>query len=242
MREGLERAAILVAGSRFLAESYAEHGWLPAGRSIRVIPYGIEDAGLSRVAATRPPVSNEGALRCGFIGSLMPHKGAHVAVAAFVGIDPAVATLDLWGDPAADPAYAERLRALAGPAVRFRGRFAEGGLAEVLAALDLLLVPSLGLESFGLVAHEALAAGVPVIASRRGALAELFGAGDPPRGALVEPDDPAAIAAWVRRLRSDPELFATSRRAPRAKSMDDHAEEVEALYAEVCAASRKGVS
>ena len=242
MREGLDQAAALVAGSRFLAASYVEHGWLPAGRSIRVIPYGIEDAGLSGVAATRSPVSGGGALRCGFIGSLMPHKGAHVAVAAFAAMDPGEATLDLWGDPAADPAYAERLQRLAGPAVRLRGRFAEGALPEVLAALDLLVVPSLGLESFGLVAHEALAAGVPVIASRRGALAELFGAGDPPCGALVEPDDPAAIAAWVRRLRNDPELRASWRRSPRPKSMDEHAEEIEALYAEVWAASRRGVS
>ena len=156
---------------------------------------------------------------------------------------PAEATLDVWGDPAADAEYSRRLQELAGPAVRFRGRFAEGEEASVMASLDLLLVPSLGLESFGLVAREAHAAGVPVLASRRGALPELFGPGAEsvpasdggPGGALVEPDDPAAIALWVRRLAAEPALLAAWRPATPPKTMAEHAEEIEALYAEVLA-------
>ncbi|HXT49677.1 MAG TPA: glycosyltransferase [Thermoanaerobaculia bacterium] len=239
MREALAAADVLIAGSRFLADSYARLGWVPARKSIRVIPYGVETAGLAAVAASRKERTTRMPLRCGIIGSLMPHKGAHVAVGAFADIAPEEATLEVWGDPAADPDYARRLYALAGPAVRFRGRFPEGGTASVLGELDLLLMPSLGLESFGLVAREAHAAGVPVLASRRGALAELFaddwaserdgGAG----GALVEPDDPRAIARWVHRLAAEPELLAAWRRTPPPKSMDEHAEEIEAVYAEV---------
>jgi len=122
-----------------------------------------------------------------------------------------------------------------------------------MTGLDLLLVPSLGLESFGLVAREAHAAGVPVLASRRGALPEIFGPdisipkgeGAPavdggPGGALVEPDDPAAIARWVRRLVVEPALLAAWRPATSPKTMAEHAEEIEALYVEVLAArSRK---
>jgi GT2 family glycosyltransferase/glycosyltransferase involved in cell wall biosynthesis len=242
MREGLAAADALVAGSRFLAQEFENRGWLPPSRSaasVRVIPYGIETAGLDRIAASRTVRPPGTPLRCGFIGSLMPHKGAHVAVAAFAGISPAAATLDVWGDPSADPPYAATLAASAGPGVRFRGRFAEGGLGEVLAGLDLLLVPSLGLESFGLVAREALQAGVPVVASRRGALAELFdGRPGRPSGALVEPDDPAAVRSWVERLVAEPGLLATWRDTPRQKSMDEHAEEIEAVYLEVLAAAR----
>ncbi|HEV8240584.1 MAG TPA: glycosyltransferase [Thermoanaerobaculia bacterium] len=255
MRQALAAADVLVAGSRFLADSYARLGWVPGGREIRVIPYGIEANGLVAVADARVDVSPVKPLRCGFIGSLMAHKGAHVAVAAFASIAASDATLDLWGDPTADLDYTQRLHALAGPAVRFRGRFPEGGEVEVMRGLDLLLVPSLGLESFGLVAREAHAAGVPVLASRRGALAELFAADAAPRdgaavhdaavdgergGALVEPDDPQAIAHWVRRLVAEPELLAAWRRTPAPKSMDEHAEEIEALYAEVLAARRGG--
>ncbi len=244
MREALAAADALVAGSRFLAESYEKLGWVPPGKAIRVIPYGVESGGLAAVAAARDAASRR-PLRCGFIGSLMPHKGAHVAVAAFGGIAAEEATLDVWGDPSADAEYDRGLHAEAGPAVRFHGRFAESAAAEVFAGLDLLLVPSLGLESFGLVAREARAAGVPVLAARRGALPELFetGAGDGESrsgGALVEPNDPVAIAAWVRRLLAEPELLASWRQAPPPKSMDEHAEEIEALYAEVLARRRSG--
>jgi len=247
MREALAAADALVAGSQFLADSYGSLGWVPVGKSIRVIPYGIETDGLAAVAASRGERAARTPLRCGIIGSLMPHKGAHVAVAAFAGIAPEEATLYVWGDPAADPAYAQRLRALASPSVRICGRFPEGGEAAVLAELDLLLVPSLGLESFGLVAREAHAAGVPVLASRRGALSELFVDGDARAdhggagGALVEPDDPDAIARWVRRLTAEPEMLARWRRTPRPKSMDEHAEEIEAVYAEVMARSGSAI-
>jgi glycosyltransferase involved in cell wall biosynthesis/GT2 family glycosyltransferase len=253
MREALAAADVLVAGSRFLADSYGRLGWVPPGGGIRVISYGVEtdrfvDVGAARADEARTAEAPRRPLRCGFIGSLMPHKGAHVAVAAFADVAPAEATLDVWGDPAADAEYSQRLQGLAGPAVRFRGRFAEGEEASVMAGLDLLLVPSLGLESFGLVAREAHAAGVPVLASRRGALPELFGsdvviakgerapANDGgPGGALVEPDDPAAITRWVRRLAAEPALLAAWRPATPPKSMAEHAEEIEALYAEVLA-------
>jgi glycosyltransferase involved in cell wall biosynthesis len=62
-------------------------------------------------------------LRFAVIGSVMPHKGVHVAVEAFRAMDPARATLDVWGDTAILPAYTRELQAAASPAVRFRGRF-----------------------------------------------------------------------------------------------------------------------
>src|SRR6185503_11585147 len=118
MRQALAAADVLVAGSRFLADSYALLDGVPPGQRIRVIPYGVETDGLPAIAAAREAVAVgfRLPLRCGFIGSLMPHKGAHVAVAAFAGVDPSKARLEVWGDPAADPGYARRLETLAGPA------------------------------------------------------------------------------------------------------------------------------
>ncbi len=239
MRAGLARADVLLAGSPFLAGSYAALGALPAGRTVRVVPYGVDTDGLAAVSAARGDAVPVRPLRCGFIGSLMPHKGAHLAVAAFASLRREEATLEVWGDAGADPAYAAALERDASDAVRFRGRFPEGAAAEVLAGLDLLLVPSLGLESFGLVAREAAAAGVPVLASRRGALGELFAA-EGEGGVLVEPGDPAAITDWLRRLVASPQLVANwRRRAPFPKSMDAHAEEIEGIYGEVLAARRR---
>lgn len=96
----------------------------------------------------------------------------------------------------------EYICAAVGPATP-RGAVSQAELAVAYAAADVCVVPSLGGESFGLVALEALAHGVPVIASRiRGYAEWLDGAGV---GELVPPGDPRALAAALARLLGDPE-------------------------------------
>lgn len=227
------RADAFVMGSRAIRDSFRALGWLRPGDDAAVIPYGIE-AGPAAPRTGIPALP----LRFGLLGSILPHKGIHLAVAAFRGIDPARATLSLWGDPRISPPYTAELEALASPAVRFAGRFDEERRRETFAAIDVLLVPSLGLESFGLAAREALAEGVPVLASRRGALAELFEAG-PPCGALFDPEDPGELRAWIERLIADPGIVAGWREAlPAVKDMDVHAEEIEAVYERLLAARK----
>ncbi len=68
----------------------------------------------------------------------------------------------------------------------------------VLGAADALVVPSKRPEPFGLVALEALAAGVPVIATDGGGVAEIVGGAE--AGRLVPPGDPAALAGALREL------------------------------------------
>ncbi|HEX3554151.1 MAG TPA: glycosyltransferase [Thermoanaerobaculia bacterium] len=225
----IHRADAFVLGSRAIRDSYLALGWLRPEDDVQVIPYGVERPAMPATGRTGVP---DRPLRFGLIGSLLPHKGIHLAVAAFRGVDPARATLCVWGDPRISPAYTAELAALASPAVRFAGRFDEERRREIFAALDVLLVPSLGLESFGLVAREALAEGVPVVASRRGALAELFDIpAGPPCGALFDPEDPAELREWIERLTARPEIVAGWRDAlPPVKGMDEHAEEIENLY------------
>src|SRR6185295_6263873 len=165
LRRALRDADAVVMGSSFIADSYRELGWLP--ERARVIPYGVDPA-----SNKRPPRTPSLPLRFAVIGSVMPHKGIHVAAEAFRGISPERAILDVWGDTTILPAYTRELEAEASPAVRFRGRFTEVEKDAVYGEIDVLVVPSLGLESFGLVVHEALARGLPVLASRRGALIE----------------------------------------------------------------------
>jgi glycosyltransferase involved in cell wall biosynthesis len=167
----------------------------------------------------------------------MPHKGVHVAVEAFRGIDPTRATFEVVGELGTLPLYAQELRALASAAVRFSGSVAEADKLNLLSSFDVLIVPSLGLESFGLAVREAMALGVPVLASRRGALTEAFE--DGVSGAYFEPGNVAGLRAWVDRLCERPEIVAEwVRRLPAVKTMDAHAEEIEAVYAQVMAVRR----
>ena len=169
----------------------------------------------------------------------MPHKGVHVAVEAFRGLGPERGTLDVWGDAAILPAYTRELEGAASPAVRFRGRFAEADKDAVYAGIDVLIVPSLGLESFGLVVHEAVARGVPVLASRRGALVEALEGEE--RGAPFTPGRADELRALVDGLCERPERVARwSEAASRTavKTMDAHALEIDGVYREALAGRR----
>jgi glycosyltransferase involved in cell wall biosynthesis len=78
--------------------------------------------------------------------------------------------------------------------VRFVGHVGDGELRRLRAEAALAIVPSRSAETFGLAAAEAMAAGVPVVASRVGALVELV---EP--GGLVDPGDAAALAEAIGR-------------------------------------------
>lgn len=118
------------------------------------------------------------------------------------GVDVAIAACRLAGVPlliAGDGPELEPLRALAGSGdVRFLGRVDDERLGELRAGAAIALVPSRSGETFGLAAAEAMAAGLPVIASRVGALPELLG----PEG-LVPAGDAHVLAEALQRLRGD---------------------------------------
>ena len=242
LRAGVMRRALAaeryVAGSRFLVRSWEEAGWPLGDAAVEVVPYGIpyprpgidprvEEAGLP--------------LRFGFVGALMRHKGAHVAVEAFRGIPPERATLRLWGDPAADPAYSARLRERSESAdIRIEGAFADGEKARVFAEMDVLLVPSVGLESYGIVVDEAMAHGVPVVASRLGALPERF---EEDCGAFFTAGDAGALRAVLDRLVARPGTVVAWRRAlPRVRTTEAAARRIEEIYSEVLGAGAPGRS
>jgi glycosyltransferase involved in cell wall biosynthesis len=78
---------------------------------------------------------------------------------------------------------------------------------QVMAALDILVLPSTSPEPFGLVLLEAMASGKPVIATAHGGPLEIVADGE--TGFLVSPRDTAALAAAIERLANDPDLRAS---------------------------------
>ncbi len=85
-----------------------------------------------------------------------------------------------------------------GSEVRFLGHVDDATLERLRRNAALAIIPSRSAETFGMAAAEAMAAGLPVVASRVGALPELV-----EKSALVEPGDPAALAQAVGRLWGD---------------------------------------
>jgi glycosyltransferase involved in cell wall biosynthesis len=225
-RAALRAADVFIAGSKAIRADYADA--VPRETPFHVIPYGIA---LAAPAEPRQPARRP--LRFGYVGSIAPHKGVHTAVEAMRSIDPSDAVLHLWGDADAFPEYVREMRP--GSSVVFEGRFREDEKPRVYAAMDVLLVPSIGLESFGLAAREAMACGVPVVASAGGALSEMFEAGV--CGELFPAGDAAALRAILQRLIGDPATVERwSARLPQPKRDDVHAEEVERVYRSLLAA------
>ena len=87
--------------------------------------------------------------------------------------------------------------------VRFTGRITTEQLVEEYAKAEIAVTASV-YEGFGLPAAEAMSCGIPVIATRAGALPEVVKDGE--TGILVAPHDPGAIASAIRRLRADEDL------------------------------------
>ncbi len=87
LRRVFRHADAFVMGSQAIHQSYLDLGWLSREDRTFVVPYGIERPPGPK-ARPRPGVP----LRFGVIGSLLPHKGIHLAVAAFRDVDPTRAT------------------------------------------------------------------------------------------------------------------------------------------------------
>ena len=166
-------------------------------------------------AATVAPTGRRGLV---VVGRLSAIKGQDTAIraAALVRAAGHDVTLTLVGD--CYPGYEsveEGLRDLAGrervdQVTVFTG-FQDP--APYVAGADVVLVPS-RVESFGLVAVEALLLGRPVVAARTGGLREVIRDGE--TGLLVDADSPRELADAVIRLLADPELATALGTAGRA--------------------------
>ena len=95
--------------------------------------------------------------------------------------------------------------AAARPSVAMYGTVSSDRCAELISQARAVLVPSAWQETFGLVAVEAMAAGVPPIASGHGSFTELITPGFD--GVLFSPGDPAALALAIADVEADPQRY-----------------------------------
>jgi glycosyltransferase involved in cell wall biosynthesis/GT2 family glycosyltransferase len=232
-RAAIAACDVYVSGSEAIHDDYVRAGVISPSKPFHVLPYGVDIVARREV---RPAVSRP--VRFGYVGSISPHKGVHLAVEAMQTFGSPDATLRVWGDLSALPHYVETLRELRGEAdVVFEGRFDESEKPRVFASMDVLLVPSIGLESFGLAAREAMTCGVPVIASAGGALSEMFEPGV--CGDFFPAGDAAALRGLLRRVVDDPSVIDRwIARLPLPKRSEEHAPEIARVYDSVLSERR----
>ncbi|MDY7079017.1 MAG: glycosyltransferase family 4 protein [Chloroflexota bacterium] len=225
LRRGMKASGGLIAPTEFVRRWYIEHH-APAEKLLTLQP-GLGPATFVSPQKQRP----NGPVRFAYIGGLSWQKGIHTIVEAFGGIH---GPGELWiaGDESFDPTYVALLRAQATPGVRFLGRLAREEVWETLAQVDVVLVPSLWYETFSFILSEAFIAGVPVIASRLGPLADRVR--DGVDGLLIPPGDVDAWRAALQRLLDEPDLLARLRaNVHPPMTLEEHVDQLELLYAQL---------
>jgi phosphatidylinositol alpha-mannosyltransferase len=228
LRRVARKIAVRVAVSR-TAERFARER---IGGEFRIVPNGVLVERFERAE----PASLPDGRRLLFVGRLDRRKGFPIALRTFGRL--AQEFPDLWLVVAGDGPERGALTALptwVRSRVHMAGRVDYRDLPPLHAAADVFIAPSLGGESFGMVLVEAMAAGVPVVASRTAGYDEVVR--DGVDGLLVTPGDPSAAAEAVRRILRDPvlagRLTASGRDRARVFSWDVVTDRLEGVYGEV---------
>jgi glycosyltransferase involved in cell wall biosynthesis len=205
-RDVLAAAAAVITTSAWSRRRLQELYELPAER-IHVAEPGVDAAALA------PGTAAGGELLC--VAALTPGKGHDVLLDALAAVTDEPWRCTCVGSLDKDPAFAESVRRRASDRVRFAGPLTGPELDRAYAAADLLVLASHA-ETYGMVVAEALARGIPVLATDVGGVTEALGNGSPP-GLLVPPGDPTALAGALRRWLVDVELRERLRRAARQR-------------------------
>lgn len=224
-------AHVILCPSRYAATRVTGAFGPEVAKKLRVIGHGVEP-----LPHIHRPASG-GPLRVAFVGRFTSRKGAHHFIEAARGLRGQGIEFEAWG---------MLDRRFEGPAreagVAVRGPYEVRELPRHLANVDLVMMPSTLEETFCLSLSEVHAIGIPVAASRIGALAERIVEGH--NGFLYDVGDVATMRRQLLRMRDNRDLLARTAQviaAERPKSIEANAGEYRELYRELAsAASHRG--
>jgi glycosyltransferase involved in cell wall biosynthesis len=216
----------LIAPSQYLADIYVRHGLDPA--LIRVWRQGVA---LNSCRLRQPATE----LRVGYLGQMKYHKGVDLLLDAWGRLSgDRKRHLSLFGSDAGEKGYGRQLRSSIARLddVRWAGEFRSTEVWDVLAAMDVLVVPSRWVENSPNVILEAQAVGVPIIGSNLGGVAEMVH--HERNGLLFTVDDASDLARQLQRLLDEPDLLTRLRqRQITFRTLDDEVDQIDALYGEL---------
>ena len=243
LRRRLAHADGVVGCSHYVTSRLLEHVPSLADRCFTVYDGASMDEFRSEGRTGTTPVSTPFIL---YVGGVSPHKGLHDLVAAFVqvarlvpavelrivgseGNYPIEEIIDLTDRKALNRLlpyykgrYLDRLRALVpndiAGRVHFTGRLSPEDLIASYLSASVFAFPSIWPEGFGLPPVEAMAAGVPVVATRAGAISETVVDGS--TGYLVDQGDVKALADRLVELLGDDDRRRSFGAAGRARALE----------------------
>lgn len=206
-RRSLHGARRVAAVSSSLKRYLLDEGLAPA---VQVLP------NLAAPFFFAPPsrqsggaASSEQPFRFFTLGELVRHKGHHVLLEALArGVGGASGVrLEIGGaGPERGALERQAVRLGIGRRVRFLGRLSRPAVRRALWRADAFVLPSF-LETFGVVLIEAMATGLPVVATRCGGPEDIV---SPQTGRLVPPGDASALAGALNEVIQRRDFFQTS--------------------------------
>jgi glycosyltransferase involved in cell wall biosynthesis len=223
-----QHAQLLIAPSKNMAQTLIRSG--VAADRVMLVPHGIRP--LANVPL-RPFGSRP--VRFGFVGRIDHAKGVHILLQAWDKIPKTLdSELHIIGDAQTLSDKAAFERALTACQDRSRlilhGKLAHPDTLQEMARLDVIILPSICPESFGLVILEAFSLGRPVIVTNCGGPAELVRDGID--GLVVEPNNPSALARALERLAACPAaIIQMAKNLRPVRTLEDHVRDLELLYA-----------
>lgn len=226
LTEMLNLADIVITPSSHLREIFYRSG---ITREIQVIQSGHDlswlDRNITKTSSDR--------VRFGYIGQFIFTKGVHVLLEAFGKQDwQGKAELHLFGKTDIEPDYWHKLQLMENrnkESIFFHRSFSHNKLGEIMAGIDVLVVPSLWHENNPRVIQEAFASRTPVIASNVGGIAEYVQHGV--NGYLYQRDNINELSAQFQRIIENPaQIQELAVNIPKVKRIQDEIDELESLY------------
>lgn len=222
-RSDLAAAHVVISPSRFLAETFEQAGFRPA-REVEILKAGYP-------GPIHPPRRRgTGPLRVGYVGGIYFSKGVHVLLEAFRHLRGEPVELAVHGHLDWFPDYVAGLQeGIEGLAITFPGPFEPGRVDEVLADLDVLVLPSVWYENMPITIHEAHRHGIPVIVTDLGGMVEAVEHGV--TGLRFPRGDARALAEAIRSLARDAGLYDRLAAArPKVPTLEEVVDRLEQLY------------
>ncbi len=197
-----ESVSLFLAPSRFLREQFVAFG-LPQEKIL------FHECGLQTDAIQpAPSAGGKRPLIFGYIGVVDPVKGVHLLVEAFQTLPQS--ELHIYGGEAAYAPYPDEKRFRSqlanSPRIRYMGRYEQHELGRILAAVDVVIVPSIWYENAPLVIREAFLAHTPVITADFGGMREWVTDGE--NGLLFQPRNIVDLRQKMYRFITEPDLVA----------------------------------
>ena len=227
LKDVYKKVDLFIAPSNFLLNRFIEFG-IPSEKII------YSDNGMNLDLFKDIEKTKSDKIRFGFIGTLIPSKGAHILIKAFNRIKSDKAILKIYGKSPVNNGVFDYYHAIKRTArhnknIRFMGTFDNRDIAKIFKEIDVLVFPSLWQENSPLVLHEALLTRTPVIASDSGGISELIE--NNRDGYLFKPGDAEKLFYHIMRIIRNPEeIYNLKGGFKNVKGIKSNALELEDIY------------